>query len=57
MEVVYIDKADLKGQSAEDKVLTVYNALGDFKMSSNKVSYDEALTMVTEAKRQAWGAV
>lgn len=57
MEVVYIEKADLKGQSAEDKVLTVFNALGDFKESSNKVSYDEALTFVTEAKRQAWGAV
>jgi len=57
MDVVYIEKSDLKGLSAEDKVLTVYNALGDFKVSPNNVAYEEALSFVTEAKRQVWGAV
>jgi len=57
MEVLYIEKSDLKGQSPQDKVLTVYKTMNEYKPKSDLVSYEEALTCVTEAKRQAWGAV
>lgn len=57
MEVLYIEKSDLKGQSAEDKVITVYKAMDDYKAKAPVVSFEEALTNVTEAKRQAWGAI
>jgi len=57
MEVLYIEKSDLKGQSAADKVLTVYQAMSDYQAKSELVNFEEALTNVTQAKRQAWGAV
>lgn len=57
MEVLYIEKSDLKGQSPADKVLTVYKAMDEYKAKSELVSFDEALNCITEAKRQSWGAV
>ena len=57
MDVLYIEKSDLKGQSAEDKMLTIYNAMNDYKSKSSIVDFAEAKTMVTEAKRVSWGAV
>jgi len=57
MEVLYIEKSDLKGQSAEDKVLTVYQAMSDYKAKADIFSFEQALENITKAKRQAWGAV
>jgi len=57
MEVLYIEKSDLKGQSAEDKVLTIYEAMSEYKAKSDVVSFDQALKNTTNAKRQAWGAI
>jgi len=57
MEVLFIEKSDLKGQSAEDKVLSVYQAMSDYKAKSDLVDYEESLNNITEAKRQSWGAI
>lgn len=52
-----LEKSDFKGQSAADKVLTLYKELQDYKPKYPLVSLDEALANTTEAKREAWGAV
>ena len=57
LDLCYLEKSDLKGQSTEDKVVTAYKALKDFKPKFKTVSLDEALAARTEAKREAWGAV
>ncbi|TPQ25413.1 hypothetical protein [Methylomonas koyamae] len=53
MELLYIEKADLKGQSAEDKVVTVYEAAKDFKFKAEAVDYQTALSKTIEVKREA----
>lgn len=53
MELLYIEKADLKGQSAEDKVVTVFDAAKQYKPKGNPISYDEALTHTIVVKREA----
>lgn len=52
-----LEKSDFKGQSAADKIVTVYKELLDYKPKYPQVSLDEALANTTEAKREAWGAV
>lgn len=53
MELLYIEKADLKGQSAEDKVITVYEAAKSFKFKGEALTYEAALTKTVEVKREA----
>lgn len=53
LDLLYIEKADLKGQSAEDKVVTVYEAAKSFIGKAPLVSYSEALTQTVEVKREA----
>ncbi|MEZ5451511.1 MAG: hypothetical protein R3E93_01645 [Thiothrix sp.] len=57
LDLCYLEKSDLKGQSTEDKVVTAYEALKDFKPKFATVSLDEALAARTDSKREAWGAV
>ena len=57
LDLCYLEKSDLKGQSTEDKVVTAYKALKDFKPKYKTVSLDEALAARTSSKREAWGAV
>jgi hypothetical protein len=51
LELLYIEKADLKGQSAEDKVVTLYDAAKQFKSKGSAVSFDEALTRTIVVKK------
>lgn len=51
METLYIEKADLKGQSAEDKVVTVYEAAKSFKSKGETLSYEDALTKTIVVKK------
>lgn len=57
LDLCYLEKSDLKGQSTEDKVVTAYEALKDFKPKYATVSLEAALASGTGSKREAWGAV
>ncbi len=50
LEELYLEKADLKGQSAEDKVVTVYEAAKRFESKATALSFSDALekTVVVE---------
>ncbi|MCK9606399.1 MAG: hypothetical protein M0R33_08095 [Methylomonas sp.] len=53
METLYIEKADLKGQSAEDKVVTVFEAAKDFKPKGETLSFEDALSKTFVVKKAA----
>ncbi|WP_317929997.1 hypothetical protein [Halioxenophilus sp. WMMB6] len=57
LELLCIEKSDLKGQSAEEKVETVYGELKSFKFKGPEVSWEEALSKTVEAKHTARGPV
>ncbi len=57
MDDLCLEKSDFKGLSAEDKVITMYDALVDFTPRFDTVDFDEALSYVTEVKRETRGAV
>ena len=44
LEELYIEKSELKGQSAEDKVAIAYAAAKTYKIKAELVSYEEAET-------------
>lgn len=48
LEELYIEKSDLKGQSAEDKVVTVFEAAKQFDTKTAAISFDEALQKTVE---------
>jgi len=52
-----LDKADFKGQSSADKVVTLYNALGNFKPKYPAMTLSDALLTTNNAKRETHGAV
>lgn len=51
LEALYIEKADLKGQSGEDKVITMYEAAKGFKIKAEPTTLEEALTKTIEVKK------
>jgi hypothetical protein len=53
LDLLYLEKADLKGQSAEDKVLTLYDAAKQYKAKNSPISYDEALGKTIVVKKAA----
>ena len=53
LELVYLEKADLKGQSAEDKVLTVYEAAKSFSTKTDTIPFEEALSKTIVVKKEA----
>lgn len=57
MEDMKLDKDDFKGQSAEDKVITMYNAVHVFKPKFGSAGFDEALTHTFVVKKEARGPV
>jgi hypothetical protein len=52
LEILYIEKSDLKGQSAEDKVVTVYEAAKDFTTKTGSIAFEEALTKTIFVKKE-----
>ena len=52
LEFLYIEKADLKGQSAEDKVVTMFEAAKDFKFKGETIAFEEALTKTIFVKKE-----
>ncbi|MFZ3017848.1 MAG: hypothetical protein WA056_05265 [Gallionella sp.] len=57
IDIAALDKGDFKGQSASEKIVTVYKALGDYKPKGDKVGFEEARTRTVELKRAGRGPV
>lgn len=57
LEVLHLEKDDLKGQSAADKVTTVLGAFAGYKPKGDVVSFAEALTRTIEVRLGGRGAV
>ncbi|MBI5890944.1 MAG: hypothetical protein HZB47_09730 [Nitrosomonadales bacterium] len=57
IDLAALDKSDFKGQSATEKIVTVYKALGDYKPKGDKVPFGEALNRTVELKRAGRGPV
>ena len=57
IDLAALDKGDFKGQSASEKIVTVYKALSDYKPRGERVSFEEALTRTVELKRAGRGPV
>jgi len=53
LEELYIEKADLKGQSGEDKVITMFEAAKNFKIKNDPISLEEGLAQTIEVKKDA----
>ena len=56
-ELLALDKGDFKGQSAADKVVTLYQAAAehDFKLPASTI--DAALQSTNDARRENHGAI
>lgn len=52
-----LEKSDFKGQSAADKILTLYGEMQGYKPKYPEVSLDEALSATSDVVREGWGAV
>jgi len=57
LEEVHLDKDDLKGQSAADKVATVRGAVAGYKAKGDTVTLAEALTRTIAVRLGGRGAV
>lgn len=58
LELLYLEKSDLKGQSAEDKVVTVFESAKGFDIKTAAISFEEALKKTVEViKDMAVGPV
>lgn len=57
MDLLYIEKSDLKGQSAEEKVETVADAKGEFKPKGEDLDFATAVTKTNKAVREYAGAI
>jgi hypothetical protein len=53
LELLYIEKSDLKGQSAEDKVVTAYDSAKTYKIKADVIPFEEALTKTIIVKKDA----
>jgi len=57
-EELALQKSDFKGQSAADKVVTVYNAVKtDYHPKYPEISFEEAMGQVVEVKKELRGAI
>lgn len=57
MDDLRLDKEDFKGQSAEDKVVTMFDAIKTFKPKYDSLSFDEAQAFTLAVKKEARGPV
>ncbi len=57
MEELRLDKEDFKGQTPEDKVITVAKAFAGYKPKFGEVPFEQALTMTVTIHREARGPV
>ncbi|MET0069558.1 MAG: hypothetical protein ABW096_05915 [Candidatus Thiodiazotropha sp.] len=52
-----LEKSDFKGQSAADKILTLYDELKTYKPKYPQIGLDELYGLATDEVREGWGAV
>lgn len=52
-----LEKSDFKGQSAPDKIVTLYNEFKSYTPKYKTATLDDALASTADIKREAWGAV
>lgn len=57
IDLVALEKGDFKGQSAADKVLTLFNALSGYQFKYPEVAVEEAMKTTNNAKRENHGAI
>lgn len=57
LDELALEKGDFKGQSAADKVLTLYKEMQGYKPAYPTVTLDQALASTTDVVREVWGAV
>jgi hypothetical protein len=57
MDDLKLDKEDFKGQSAEDKVITMAQGLADYKPKYETVAFADALSFVSTVQREHRGPV
>jgi len=57
MDELRLEKDDFKGQSAEDKVITMQSELYKFKSKAEIVSWEDAQTRTVEVVKEARGPV
>lgn len=57
LELLCIEKSDIKKLSAEEKVVMLYKEFGSFKHKYPDVSYEDALGLTVAAKAAVRGAV
>ena len=57
MDDLRMDKEDFKGQSAEDKVITMAEGLAGYKSKAESASFEQALTYVSTQRREHRGPV
>lgn len=57
LELLCIEKGDIKSQSAEEKVLTVYEELKAYKTKAKAVDYDSALAYELQVRSSARGPI
>jgi len=52
-----LDKADFKGQSSAQKIVTVWNEFKSYKSKAESLSLQEAAAFTADVKREGYGAV
>lgn len=57
IEELHLEKGDFKGQSAEDKLITLKGAMTDYHPKYESVDFATALTRTVEVKHQVRGPV
>ena len=57
LDELALEKSDFKGQSAADKVLTLYKELQSYSPKYPSSTMDEAMANTTDVVREGWGAV
>lgn len=57
MDDLRLDKDDFKGQSAEDKVITMAEGLAAYKPKLDSLSFEQCLAFVSKVKREHRGPV
>jgi len=57
IEELGLEKSDFKGQSAADKILTIYGEMQKYQPKYPSATLEQALSATADVKRQTWGAV
>ena len=57
LDELRLEKDDFKGQSPEDKLITILDAMGDYKPKYPVVTYADAQASIVEIKGERRGAV